>query len=45
MQKAEGGAEFPPETPLPPRPHCSLFFLEFHLQMSMEDVEKKLESG
>ncbi len=33
MQKVEGGAEFPPETPLPPRPHFSWPFWEFRGQM------------
>jgi hypothetical protein len=41
MQKAEGGAEFPPETPLPPRPPPCWFFWEFSSQMQKENSEKK----
>ncbi|MEI6304788.1 MAG: hypothetical protein WCP09_02090 [Candidatus Taylorbacteria bacterium] len=40
-QNMEGGAEFPPETPLPPRPHLCSRFWEFSLQMQKENAEKK----
>ena len=40
-QNVEGGAEFPPETPLPPRPHLCWRFWEFLLQMQKENAEKK----
>ena len=41
MQNVEGGAEFPPETPLPPRPHLCWRFWEFLSQMQKENAEKK----
>ena len=45
MQNAEGGAEFPPETPLPPRPHFCWGFWEFSSQMQKENAAKKRGRG
>jgi hypothetical protein len=42
MQKVEGGAEFPPETPLPPRPHFCWPFWELRGQMQkVREVKKR----
>ncbi|OHA25359.1 MAG: hypothetical protein A3C79_02710 [Candidatus Taylorbacteria bacterium RIFCSPHIGHO2_02_FULL_45_28] len=40
-QNVEGGAEFPPETPLPPRPHPSWRFWEFLKEKSTGHGQKK----
>jgi hypothetical protein len=45
MQKVEGGAEFPPETPLPPRPHFCWPFWEFRGQMQKAREAKKRGRG
>ena len=37
MQNEEGGAEFPPETPLPPRPLPVLFFRGFWGRVQKEN--------
>ena len=41
----EGGAEFPPETPLPPRPHFCWPFWEFRGQMQKVREQKKRGRG
>src|ERR1035437_5938368 len=41
----EGGAEFPPETPLPPRPHFCWPFWEFRKQMQKVRGAKKRGRG
>jgi hypothetical protein len=43
--QVEGGAEFPPETPLPPRPHFYWRFWEFRGQMQRVRVAKKRGCG
>jgi len=40
-----GGAEFPPETPLPPRPHICWPFCEFRGQMQKAREAKKRGRG
>ena len=44
-QNVEGGAEFPPETPLPPRPHLCWRFWEFLKEKSMGHEAKKRGCG
>ena len=44
-QNVEGGAEFPPEPPLPPRPHLCWRFWEFLKEKSTEHEAKKWECG
>ena len=44
-QNVEGGAEFPPETPLPPRPHLCWRFWEFLKEKSTGNVRKKRGCG
>jgi hypothetical protein len=41
----EGGAEFPPETPLPPRPHFCWPFWELRGQMQKVRGAKKRGRG
>jgi len=41
----EGGAEFPPETPLPPRPHICWPFWELPEQMQKVRGAKKRGRG
>jgi hypothetical protein len=43
--QVEGGAEFPPETPLPPRPHFCWPFWEFRGQMQKVREAKKRWRG
>ena len=43
--QVEGGAEFPPETPLPPRPHFCWPFWEFRGQMQKVRGAKKRGRG
>ena len=43
--QVEGGAEFPPETPLPPRPHFSWPLWELRGQMRKAREAKKRGRG
>jgi len=43
--QVEGGAEFPPETPLPPRPHLCWPFWELREQMQRVRGAKKRGRG
>ena len=43
--QVEGGAEFPPETPLPPRPHICWPFWELQEQMQKAREAKKRGRG
>src|SRR3989344_9631165 len=45
MQNVEGGEEFPPETPLPPRPHLCWRFWEFLKEKSTGHEAKKRGCG
>ena len=45
MRNVEGGAKFPPETPLPPRPHFCWPFWELREQMQKAREVKKRGRG